>query len=145
MSRYDIFISYRRKETADKAEHLFTLLEHEGYRGRVSFDRENLDGRFDVEILKRLDDCKDFVVILAPDTLSCIKDKDTGWYHRLACCTIEEFPRIEAEMKTSGGKLDFVRFEIARALAKGKHIIPVVPINSPDCLFRSIATQGFQS
>lgn len=27
---YDIFISYRRKETADKAEHLFTLLEHGG-------------------------------------------------------------------------------------------------------------------
>ena len=138
MSRYDIFISYRRKETADKAEHLFTLLEHEGYRGRVSFDRENLDGRFDVEILKRLDDCKDFVVILAPDTLSCIKDKDTGWYHRLACCTTEEFPRIEAEMKTFGGKLDFVRFEIARALAKGKHIIPVVPINTPDYNFDNL-------
>lgn len=62
MSNYDIFISYRRKETADKAEHLFTLLEHKGYKGRVSFDRENFDGRFDIEILKRLDNCKDFIV-----------------------------------------------------------------------------------
>lgn len=66
MNRYDIFISYRRKETADKAEHLFTLFEHGGYKGRVSFDRENLDGRFDIEILKRLDNCKDFIVIREP-------------------------------------------------------------------------------
>lgn len=130
MKQYDIFISYRRKETADKAEHLFTLFEHDGYKGRVSFDRENLDGRFDIEILKRLDNCKDFIVILSPDTLSALRWEDTGWYHRLACCTIDEFPLIEMEMKKAGGKLDFVRLEIARALAKGKHIIPVVPINS---------------
>jgi len=52
---FDIFISYRRKETADKAEHLFSLLEMEGYKGRVSFDRENFDG-FDLKILQRLDD-----------------------------------------------------------------------------------------
>ncbi len=129
-SKYDIFISYRRKETADKAEHLFTLLEHEGYKGRVSFDRENLDGRFDIEILKRLDNCKDFIVILSHDTLSTLKEEETGWYHRLAYCTIDEFPHIEMEMKAAGGNLDFVRLEIARALAKGKHIIPVVPINS---------------
>lgn len=129
-SKYDIFISYRRKETADKAEHLFTLLEHEGYKGRVSFDRENLDGRFDIEILKRLDNCKDFIVILSHDTLSILKEEETGWYHRLAYCTIDEFPHIEMEMKAAGGNLDFVRLEIARALAKGKHIIPVVPINS---------------
>ena len=127
MKQYDIFISYRRKETADKAEHLFTLLEHEGYKGR---DRENLDGRFDIEILKRLDNCKDFIVILSSDTLSTIRGEDTGWYHRLACCTIDEFPFIEMEMKKAGGSLDFVRLEIARALAKGKHVIPVVPINS---------------
>lgn len=135
MDKYDIFISYRRKETADKAEHLFTLLEHKGYEGQVSFDRENLDGRFDVEILKRLDGCKDFIVILAPDTLSSLKKEDSGWYHRLANCTIDEFPGIEMEMKTTGGSLDFVRLEIARALAKGKHIIPVVPINSSDYNF----------
>lgn len=131
MSRYDIFISYRRRETADKAEHLFTLFEHEGYKGRVSFDRENLDGRFDIEILNRLDNCKDFIVILSPDTLSAIRWEDTGWYNRLAYCTVDEFPKIEMEMKKAGRILDFVRLEIARALAKGKHIIPIVPINSP--------------
>ena len=130
MNKYDIFISYRRKDTADKAELLFTLFENEGYKGRVSFDRENLDGRFDIEILKRLDNCNDFIVILSHDTLSTLKEEETEWYHRLAYCTIDEFPIIEMEMKKSGGKLDFVRLEIARAIAKGKHIIPIVPINS---------------
>lgn len=138
MKEYDIFISYRRKETADKAEHLFTLLEHEGYKGCVSFDRENLDGRFDVEILKRLDNCKDFIVILSHDTLSTLKEEDTEWYHRLAYCEIDEFPLIEMEMKRSGGNLDFVRLEIARALAKGKHVIPVVPINTSTYSFDNL-------
>lgn len=138
MGKYDVFISYRRRETADKAEHLFTLFEHEGYKGRVSFDRENLDGRFDIEILKRLDNCKDFIVILNPETLSTLKEDETGWYHRLAYCTIDEFPLIEMEMKKAGGNLDFVRLEIARALAKGKHIIPVVPINSPTYNFDNL-------
>ena len=121
---FDIFISYRRKETADKAEHLFDLLEMAGYKGQVSFDRENLDGRFDLEILQRLDNCKDFIVVLAPD-----------WYEKLARCSVSEFPGIETEMNASGASLDFVRLEIARAIAKGKHIIPVVPVNTPEYNF----------
>ena len=127
---YDIFISYRRKETADKAEHLFSLLEMAGYKGQVSFDRENLDGRFDLEILQRLDDCKDFIVVLAPGTLAGLKEDDTHWYEKLARCPVSEFSGIETEMNASGASLDFVRLEIARAIAKGKHIIPVVPVNS---------------
>ena len=127
---YDIFISYRRKETADKAEHLFSLLEMAGYKGQVSFDRENFDGRFDLEILQRLDDCKDFIVVLAPETLAELNENDTHWYVELAKCSVSEFPGIETKMKESGSSLDFVRLEIARAIAKGKHIIPVVPVNT---------------
>lgn len=132
---YDIFISYRRKETADKAEHLFDLLEMVGYKGQVSFDRENLDGRFDLEILQRLDDCKDFIVVLAPETLAELKEEDTQWYEKLARCSVSEFSGIESEMKANGASLDFVRLEIARAIAKGKHIIPVVPVNTPEYNF----------
>lgn len=130
-----MFISYRRKETADKAEHLFSLLEMAGYKGQVSFDRENFDGRFDLEILQRLDDCKDFIVVLAPETLAELKEEDTHWYEKLAKCSVSEFSNIEAEMKASGAILDFVRLEIARAIAKGKHIIPVVPVNTPEYNF----------
>lgn len=133
--QYDIFISYRRKETADKAEHLFSLLEMAGYKGQVSFDRENFDGRFDLEILQRLDDCKDFIVVLAPETLAELNEKDKHWYEKLAKCSVSEFSEIEAEMNASGAILDFVRLEIARAIAKGKHIIPVVPVNTPDYNF----------
>ena len=132
---YDIFISYRRKETADKAEHLFSLLEMAGYKGQVSFDRENLDGRFDLEILQRLDYCKDFIVVLAPETLAELKEEDTHWYKKLAMCSVSEFSGIESEMKANGASLDFVRLEIARAIAKGKHIIPVVPVNTPEYNF----------
>ena len=132
---FDIFISYRRKETADKAEHLFSLLEMAGYKGQVSFDRENLDGRFDLEILQRLDDCKDFIVVLAPETLAELKEEDTQWYEKLARCSVSEFSGIESEMKANGASLDFVRLEIARAIAKGKHIIPVVPVNTHEYNF----------
>lgn len=133
--KFDIFISYRRKETADKAEHLFSLLEMAGYKGQMSFDRENFDGRFDLEILQRLDDCKDFIVVLAPETLAYLNEKDTLWYEKLARCSVSEFPEIETKMKASGAILDFVRLEIARAIAKGKHIIPVVPVNTPEYNF----------
>jgi hypothetical protein len=132
---FDIFISYRRRETADKAEHLFDLLEMAGYKRQVSFDRENFDGRFDLEILQRLDDCKDFIVVLAPETLAELKEEDTPWYEKLARCSVSEFPQIEAKMKVSGASLDFVRLEIARAIVKGKHIIPVVPVNTPEYNF----------
>lgn len=134
-NKYNIFISYRHSDTADKAEHLLTLLEAEGYKGRVSFDRENLDGQFDLEILGRLDNCTDFIVILGTNTLNGIKDEDTVWYQRLAECSVGEFRAIEAEMKRSGAQLDFVRLEIARAISMGKHIIPVVPVTTPEYNF----------
>ena len=132
---FDIFISYRRKETADKAEHLFDLLEMAGYKEQVSFDRENFDGRFDLEILQRLDNCKDFIVVLAPETLAELNEEDAHWYEKLSKCSVSEFSGIENEMKASGASLDFVRLEIARAIAKGKHIIPVVPVNTPEYNF----------
>ena len=69
---YPIFISYRHSDTADKAEHLLSLLKSSGYRGRVSFDRENLSGRFNLAILKRLDACKDFIIVLGPDTFKLL-------------------------------------------------------------------------
>lgn len=137
--QYDIFISYRRKETADKAEHLFSLLEMAGYKEQVSFDRENFDGRFDLEILQRLDDCKDFIVVLAQETLTDLKEEDTLWYEKLARCSVDEFPSIETEMKARGAILDFVRLETARAIAKGKHIIPIVPVNTPEYNFDKLS------
>lgn len=139
MHEYPIFISYRHADTADKAEHLLSLLEASGYKGRVSFDRENLDGRFDLEILRRLDNCTDFIVILGSHTLDALSEDDIDWYRKLALCSPKEFPQIEDDMKKCGTHLDFVRFEIARALAKGKHIIPIVPVSTDDYNFDRLA------
>lgn len=94
---YPIFISYRHSDTADKAEHLLSLLESAGYKGRVSFDRENLSVMFDLEILRRLDASKDFIVILGAETLAKIKNEETAWYKRLASCSVDEFSQLEQD------------------------------------------------
>ena len=65
--KYDIFISYRRIDTGQRAEHLKDLLEND-YGGRISFDRENLTGLFDVELARRIDHCKDFVLLVGEKT-----------------------------------------------------------------------------
>ena len=142
---YKIFISYRHDDTADKAEHLLSLLEASGYKGLVSFDRENLDGRFDLEIMRRLDACTDFIAIIGTDTLANVKEEEAQWYQKLATCSVEDFPTLEAafikekcerrktngeEVREEDKRIDFVRLEIARAIAMEKNIIPVVPVNS---------------
>lgn len=126
MSRYNIFISYRRAGTADKAEHLLSLLEKSGYKGEVSFDRENFDGTFDLEILRRIDRCKDFVLIIGETTFAHIQASEAEVYRHYAKCTIEEFDTIQRNLLSEGRTIDFVRFEIARAIEKKKNIIPVV-------------------
>lgn len=62
-NRYDIFISYRRRDAGDKAEHLKDLLESK-FKGRISFDRENLTGLFDIALARRIDRCKDFLLVI---------------------------------------------------------------------------------
>lgn len=66
--KYDIFISYRRIGTGDKAEHLLSLLTPI-YGHRISFDKENLTGIFDVELVRRIDQCRDFLLVMGKDTL----------------------------------------------------------------------------
>ena len=147
---YKIFISYRRDDTADKAEHLLSLLEASGYKGFVSFDKENLEGRFDLEIMRRLDACTDFIAIIGTETLANIKKEEAQWYQKLATCSVEDFPALEAafvaekcgcrktngeEIREDDKRIDFVRLEIARAIANGKNVIPVVPVNSDNFNF----------
>lgn len=61
--KYDIFISYRRDGGYDTAKHLNDLLVRDGYR--VSFDIDTLrSGDFDTQLLERIDQCKDFILIV---------------------------------------------------------------------------------
>lgn len=137
-SKYDIFISYRRKDTGDKAEHLKDLLEKEHYRN-VSFDRENLTGLFDVELAKRIDQCKDFLLVIGKKSLS-FDDADFDaekieLYNYLGKCSQKEFAQKIHELGPNA-PIDFVRIEIARALNREKvNIIPIVPESSDSFKF----------
>jgi outer membrane protein OmpA-like peptidoglycan-associated protein len=77
---YDIFISYRREGGFETAKHLCDLLKLDGYS--VSFDIDTLrNGDFDVELLKRIDECTDFIIILNKGVFDrCFEtDKREDW------------------------------------------------------------------
>ena len=99
--KYDIFISYRRVGGYETAKHLFDLLSRDGYK--VSFDIDTLrNGDFDVELLKRVEECTDFILIL-----------NHGAFDR----TID--PDFDPQK-------DWLRQELAHALKLGKNIIPIM-------------------
>ena len=99
--KYDIFISYRRVGGYETAKHLFDLLSRDGYK--VSFDIDTLrNGDFDVELLKRVEECTDFILIL-----------NQGAFDR----TID--PDFDPQK-------DWLRQELAHALKLGKNIIPIM-------------------
>ena len=131
--KYDIFISYRRKDTGQRAEHLKDLLDND-YKDRISFDRENLTGLFDVELARRIDTCVDFLLLIDEKSLVYTEkdnsDESICLYNYLATASIGDF---EAKINELGPEypLDFVRIEIARALhRRDANIIPIVPETS---------------
>lgn len=140
--QYDIFISYRRKDTGDKAEHLKDLLEKE-YSGKVSFDRENLSGLFDIALLSRIDSCKDFIIVLGKETfnysLEEFSDEQVALYRELSKLTPVKFREKTQEIREQNRQLDFVRVEIARALnCDDINIIPIVPEGTANFSFSSL-------
>jgi hypothetical protein len=98
--KYDIFISYRRDGGYDTAKHLNDLLVRDGYK--VSFDIDTLrSGDFDTQLLERIDQCKDFVLIVNQHAFDRTLD-----------------PNFDP-------KKDWLRCELAYALKKQKNIVPV--------------------
>lgn len=98
--KFDIFISYRRIGGFETAKHLYDLLTNDGYT--VSFDIDTLrSGEFPKALLKRVDQCKDFILILNPTAL----DR----------CMDETFDK----------KNDWLRNELAYAIQTEKNIIPI--------------------
>ena len=133
--KYDIFISYRRKDCGDKAEHLKDLLDKD-YRNRVSFDRENLTGVFDVALARRIDRCKDFVIIIGKEsfffTEEDFRPETIELYNYLGSCSEEDFEKKIKELGPNVS-LDFMRVELARALhRKNLNVVPIVPERTDD-------------
>lgn len=112
--KYDIFISYRRVGGFETAKHLYDLLVRDGYK--VSFDIDTLGrGDFDIQLLTRIEQCKDFILIVDKHTFDKTLD-----------------PNVDP-------KNDWVRCELAHALKHKKNIVPVFlsgvtefPKNLPD-------------
>ncbi|GBU23594.1 hypothetical protein R83H12_00210 [Fibrobacteria bacterium R8-3-H12] len=72
---YDIFISYRRKGGVQDARLVDEKLRNSGYS--VSFDIDTLGrGKFTDTLKKRLEGCKDFIVIFEPSYYERFYDKD---------------------------------------------------------------------
>ena len=92
-----IFISYRRDGGEALAYTLNKELQERGYS--VFYDTESLTSEvFDERLLKEIEQCDDFVLVLPPKALDrCIENDD-----------------------------DWVRIEIRHALAHSKHIVPVL-------------------
>lgn len=96
---YDVFISYRREGGGEVARLIYDRLKMADLT--VSFDKDTLQsGNFNDELLKRIAECKNFVVIL-----------NRGCFDR----TLQGVPREH----------DWLRIEIASALYNRKNIIPV--------------------
>ena len=112
---FEIFISYRRKDGYDTAKLLYDRLRIDGYS--VSFDIDTLvNGNFDEELEQRVKGCKDFLLVLSPSIFDRFFESD---------------PEYDAEN-------DWVRREIACAIAEKKNIVPIwlegfaFPKNLPD-------------
>ena len=98
--KYDVFISYRREGGYDTAKHLNDLLVRDGYR--VSFDIDTLrNGDFDVQLLERIEECKDFILVVDKHAFDRTLDPDFD------------------------PQKDWLRCELAHALKHNKNIIPV--------------------
>ena len=89
--KYDIFISYRRT-AYDTANLIAEKLRHAGYK--VFFDVDTLTGgKFNEQLLKVIQSCKDFVVVLPKDALDrCVDEED--WIRREVLCALENHKNI---------------------------------------------------
>lgn len=93
---YNIFISYRREGGFYYARLLYEMLEKNGQVPYLDL-KERESGKFDEELYKRIEQCKNMIVVLFP---GCLK----------RCCDEE----------------DWVRKEIVYALKHNKNMIPVM-------------------
>lgn len=98
--KFDIFISYRREGGYEVAKHIKDLLTRDGYS--VSFDMDNLtNGDFNIELLKRVAECEDFIIILDADV-------------------------FKGTMMGRERQKDWLRIELSEALKMGKNVIPIM-------------------
>lgn len=115
--QYDVFISYRRVGGEESAKIIYDQLTRLGYT--VFFDVETIrSGPFNTLLYKVIEDCRDVLVVLGPDSLDRCSNEG-----------------------------DWVRLEIAHALKCGKNVIPVMlrGFSFPDSLPEDIDALRFHN
>lgn len=101
-NKYDVFISYRRSGGFESASLIAEKLRGMGYS--VFFDVESLrSGKFNDQLYRVIEQCKDFVVVLPEKAL----DR----------CTKED---------GSANEDDWIRKEVIHAMARDKNVVPVM-------------------
>lgn len=96
MKKYDVFISYRREGGINSAVALHSTLLSMNYRAFL--DVNNLQsGKFDEALLRVIENCTDFLLVLSPGALDRCVNED-----------------------------DWVRREVTYAMERGKNIIPII-------------------
>ncbi len=94
--QYDIFISYRREGGLEMADSIYQRLVNAGYS--VFLDLEQLNsGKFNTKLLRVIEQCKDFILVLPPHALKRCDESD-----------------------------DWVRLEVEHAIKTNKNIIPIM-------------------
>lgn len=89
--KYDIFISYRR-DAFESANLFATRLKAMGYR--VFFDLETMNpGKFNIQLLDVISQCKDFILVLSPNALNRCNDEE-DWVRREIICALEHNKNI---------------------------------------------------
>ena len=99
--KHDIFISYRRNGGYELARFLYDCLTSDGYSVTFDFDSSR-SGRFDEALLRRIDECTDFIVVLNKGCFDRILDP--------------KYPREN----------DWLRRELGYAIEKKKNVIPIL-------------------
>lgn len=96
MKKYDVFISYRH-DAWESAHLIAAKLQAAQYS--VFIDNQSLHSNvFDVQLFRAIENCKDFVLVLSPNSLDKCYDNNDDW----------------------------VRKEIAKAMACKKNIVPIM-------------------
>lgn len=150
--KYDIFISYRKDDTREKVELIYSSLVdfYSEYkypkRLKIFYDEEALSQRWSEQILTHIDSdtCDKFIIVIGDNTFNFTDEdrspKMVDFYDDLAKSPkIEALAKIKKYKKENPNKrVDYMRLEIARALQKSNvNIVPLylyrgVPIEIED-------------
>lgn len=128
--KYDIFISYRKDSSLEKAEALYHYLHNGKYKDKVFRDVDELKaGDWIDQIVDIVDNAKLLVLILDKKTFENrdISNDTSKQYERWAKLSrVELHDEIDSMSQENRDKINYIRLEILRAKVHNLIILPIV-------------------